>query len=42
MMECRQLMDARQTWLKMWKHNGVPNIRELLGKNIRVNEIIFF
>ena len=40
MVECQQQVDDRQTWLKMWKHNRVPNIRELLGKNIRINEII--
>ena len=22
MVECQQLVDARQTWLKMWKHNS--------------------
>ena len=42
MVECQQLVDARQTWLKMWKHNRVPNIRELLRKKIRINEIISF
>ena len=42
MVECQQLLDARQTWLKTWKHNRVPNIRELLGNNIRINEIISF
>ena len=42
MVECQQLVDARQTWLKMWKHNRDPNIRELLVKNIRINEIISF
>ena len=40
LVESRQLVDAMQTWLKMWKHNRVPNIRELLGKNIRINKII--
>ena len=40
MVECQQLVDARQTWLKMWKHIIVPNIREVLRKNIRINEII--
>ena len=29
MVECQQLVDARQTWLKMWKHNRVPNIKKL-------------
>ena len=31
-MECQQLVDARQTWLRMWKHNRVPNMRQLFRK----------
>ena len=30
--------DARQTWMKMLKHYRVPNIGELLGNIIRIDE----
>ena len=42
MMECEQLMDARRTCLEVYKRNRAPNIGELLGRNIRISEILTF
>ena len=42
MVECQKLMNARLTSLEMWKHNIMPIMRELLEKNLRINEISFF
>ena len=35
-----QLMDARRTCLEVYKRNREPNIGELLGRNIRIREIV--
>ena len=42
MMECEQLMDARRACLEVYKHNRESNIGELLGRNIRICEILTF
>ena len=42
MMECEQLMDARRACIKVYKRNMEPNIGELLGRNIRISEILTF
>ena len=42
MMECEQLIDARRACLEVYKRSREPNIGELLGRNIRISEILTF
>ena len=42
MMECEQLMDARQARIEVYKRNREPNIEELLERNIQISEIVTF
>ena len=42
MMECEKLMDARLACLEVYKRNRETNIGELLGRNIRIREILTF
>ena len=41
-MECEQLVEARRACLEVYKRNREPNIGELLGRNIRISEILTF
>ena len=42
MMKCEQLMDARRACLEVYKRNRETNNGELLGRNIRIGEILTF
>ena len=42
MVECEQLRDARRACLGMCRNNRIPNMRDLLGRNIKICEIVNF
>ena len=41
-MESEQLIDARRACLEVYKYYMEPNIGELLGRSIRISEILTF
>ena len=42
MLKCDQLGNTRQDCLKMCRRNSSPNMRDLLGKNLKIFEVICF
>ena len=42
MLECEQLSHTRRDCLKMCRRNRAPNMRDLLGKNMKFFEVICF
>ena len=42
MVEREEMMDARRACLLMWKRNTVPNLKDLQGKDMLIDEILVF